>query len=351
MSSISSDLLYSLQLAPETAEALTRFARRRRGLLALRAIAVGIVCFLAIMLSVAICDYVWLLSDGPRWLLSLCGYAATFAAMWWSGLRHFGVADPRQIARQLESAAPRLREDLLSAVELADPQSANGSEGFRQRLQRSVARRAALLDFSRLLPVELVQRWLFSGMMVTLTCLVMLMVPKMQFGRRIARAMLPGIPIQRASLTELTILKPSPPSGFVAEGDAVGVVVRVSGAAADDVLMHWRTEEGIEGESVMSPRVQPQASNSTGTLQHDDTYAANLSVGTTPIEYRIIAGDAITLWHELTPLPRPRVESFIKRYVFPRYAKLADRVEEAEHGDLTAIVGTLAEVTIRFDEG
>lgn len=350
MSSISSQLWPDLQLDPETAKALARFARRRRALLLLRTAAVGIVSLVATMVIVALFDYLWLLNDATRWLLSLAGYIATFTAMWRFGLRGFSIDDPQQIARQIESAAPRLREDLLSAVELADPDLANGSEGFRQRLQRSVARRAALLDIGRLLPVGLVQRWLLTGSLVMVACFVLLLIPNVQFGRRIARAMLPGAPIQRASLTELTILKPSPPSGYVAEGDAVGVVVRVGGATADEVMIQWRGDDGIEGESIMSPRVQSSAEDYSGTLPMDNVYAANLSVGTTPVEYRVIAGDAITLWHELVPLPRPRAEMFSKRYIFPSYARLPDRVEEAEHGDVRAIVGTLAEVTVRFDE-
>ena len=70
-----------VQLDAETADALSRFARRRRWLLLLRAIAAGIVFFVATMILVAGCDYLWLLSDGARWLLGLCGYAITLAAM------------------------------------------------------------------------------------------------------------------------------------------------------------------------------------------------------------------------------------------------------------------------------
>ena len=167
MSSLSSDL-YGLQLDANTAVALSRFAKRRRALLVLRAIAAGIIFFVATMMVVALCDYLWLLSDGVRWLLSLCGYAITFGAMWWFGLRHLGSDDPRQLARQLETADPRLREDLLSAVELADPESANGSEGFREWLQRRVSSRTAMLDIRRLLPVRLVRRWLSTGSVIAI---------------------------------------------------------------------------------------------------------------------------------------------------------------------------------------
>ena len=350
MSSISSDFSYGLQLDPKTAQVIGRFDRRRRVLLVLRGITAAIVFFFIAMGLIAICDYLWLLSDPVRWMLSVVGYATTAWAMWWFGLRPIGEGNARRIARQIESTDPRLREDLLSAVELSDPQSSNGSASLRHWLQKSVASRTAGLEVSRLLPVGLIQRWLFAGLIVALGFASLLLVPQMQFGRRIARAMLPGIPIERASLTEVSIIKPSPPSGYVAEGDAVAVLVQIGGRAADDVVMQWRNADGIEGETIMTPRVAVSAAEAGNTLAHQDIYAGNLSVGTTAVEYRIIAGDAITLWHELTPLPRPRVEWFRKRMQFPSYSKLSDSVEEAEHGDLKALVGTKAMVTIRFDE-
>lgn len=360
MSSFGSDITYGLALDPNTAAALTNFARRRRWLLLLRAAAAGVVFLVAAMFLVACCDYLWLLSDAVRWLLSMGGYALSFAAMWWFGLRHFGSGDPRSAARQLEATDPRMREDLLSAVELADPRSVNGSEGFRQWLQHRVARRAAALNIRRLLPLALIRRWVATGALVLLVCLGLLLVPQVQFARRIARAMLPGVPIERASLTEITILHPSPPSGYVAEGDAVGVTARIAGRPVEEVWMQWRTVDGGAGESILTPRVAVPASPLDGTPDHGalgggtldtaNVFAANLSIGSAPVEYRIIAGDAVTLWNELTPLPRPRVESFKKRYEFPSYAELPDREEEAEHGDLKALAGTLAQVTVRFDQ-
>ena len=348
--SVSSNFTSGLQLNAKTANALDSFARRRRRLLVLRGIAAGLVVYVMTMLMVAICDYLWLLSDGMRWTLSLVGYCTTMIAVWHFGIREIGKPDPKLVARQLETADPRLREDLLSAVELADPNEANGSRSFRQQLQTNVAKHTAILEINRLLPVGLIQRWLLACMLIFGCCLLLTLIPKMQFGRRIARAMLPLMSIERASLTQLTILKPSPASGFVAEGDAVGVTVQVDGKMVRDVWMQYRTEDGIDGETPMTARVLSEGESRNGTLEHQNTYAANLSVGTTPVEYRIIAGDAITLWHELTPLPRPRVASFKKRYEFPDYSKLPDRIEEAEHGDLKALVGTKAELIVEFDE-
>ncbi len=350
MSSISSDLSYRLQLDPKTVKVLGSFERRRRFLLILRGIAAAAVFFLIAMGLIAFFDYLWLLSDATRWGLSIAGYVVTALAGWWFGIRPMGDGNVREIARQVEATDPRLREDLLSAVELADPASANGSSGFRVWLQERVASRAADVQVSRLLPVELIQRWLVAGLLFAAVFAALLLVPRMQFARRIARAMLPGVPIERASLTEIMILEPSPPSGYVAEGDAVAVLVQIGGRGADDVIMQWRNADGVEGETRMTPRVAPSSQSLGGTAATSDVFAANVSVGTTAVQYRVVAGDAITLWHELTPLPRPRVESFTKRLQFPSYSRLPDRVEETEHGDLKALVGTKAFVTIRFDE-
>ena len=348
--SLDTNFSRGLKLDPKTTNALSHFAQRRRTLLLLRSVAGGLAFLILAMAFVAICDYLFLLSDGVRWTLSLTSYATALFAFWFLGLRHLGTHDPRSIARKLESADPILREDLLSAVELADPNEANGSIGFRNELQQKVGRHSAGLDFGKVLPVKLIKRWLLTSALVTAAFLTLFAIPQLQFARRIARAMLPMVAIERASSTEIEILKPSPATGFVAEGDAVGVVAQISGEPADEVWLQWITTDGLEGETAMTPRISGPATTQTGTLDHQDIYAANLSVGTTPLRYRIIAGDGITLWHELTPLPRPSVQSFKKRYQFPSYAKLPDRIETAEHGDLKAMTGSKVLLTVRFDE-
>ena len=348
--SLDSNFSRGLKLDPQTTDALSHFAQRRRMLLLLRSVAGGLAFLILAMAFVAICDYLFLLSDGVRWTLSLTSYATALFAFWFLGLRHIGQHDPRSIARKLESADPLLREDLLSAVELADPNEANGSIGFRNELQQKVGRHSAGLDFGKVLPVKLIKRWLLTSALVIVAFLTLFAIPQLQFARRIARAMLPMVAIERASSTEIEILKPSPATGFVAEGDAVGVVAQISGEPANEVWLQWITTDGLEGETAMTPRIDGSVTTQTGTLDHQDIYAANLSVGTAPLRYRIVAGDGITLWHELTPLPRPSVHSFEKRYQFPSYAKLPDRIETAEHGDLKAMTGSKVLLTVRFDE-
>lgn len=377
MATVNESKIARAGLDPITVRTLDAFRRRRGLLLLMRAIGVGLLVFVSLTLTLATADYLFFFSDAIRWTLSVSIYVATALAMWLAGFASFGSRDSLEIAKHVESVAPDLRENLVSAVELADPDSSNGSLYFRRLLQSRVARRISKVDVGKVLPLSLVRRWVMSGGSVAAICVAMMFIPSAQFGRRFARAALPGFAIERASNTKVTILEPSPPSRYVAERDAVGVIVRVLGAESDDVMLHWRSSDGTAGESIMTPRVDAAAfmpgssqdssnsdpSSDIGTAGDDalesvasvdqqlgSRFAANLSVGSVPLQYRITAGDAITLWHELTPLPRPRVVRYEKLYRLPAYAKLTDRTANEEHGDLKALQGTTAEVTVTFDQ-
>ena len=343
----------ALQLNPKTRFALLRFDRRRRRLLLLRAGMIGIVIFVAAMLAIILLDHLFILSDPLRWGLSLVGWAVTFGGAWFSGLNRYGQDDFPRLARQLEAADSSVREDLLSAVELADPDQSNGSAFFRDRLQRSVASRVAQIDLQRVLPIGLIQKWLSIGTSTAAICLVISLVPSLQFARRFGRAALPGFAIQRASQTVIEIVKPYPATGYVAEGDVVAIVADVSGRLAGEVTLRWREQDGDRGETVMAPRQVPSTDPSKSDASGEPEklrFAANLSLADRVIQYQLIAGDAVTLWQKLTPLPRPRTKEFHIRYQFPEYSKLEDRVEIATHGDLQAFVGTKAQVTVSFDQ-
>ncbi len=316
---------------------LLSFSRRRWRLLAGRAALAALTVFIVAMFIIMLCDYLWFLPEPVRFSLSLCGYAVTGLAAWWYGLREYSQTDPRTLARQIESVDPRLREDLLSAVELADPHDVNGSPFFLERLKRTVAHQVASLDPRSLLPVGLLHRWFaIAGVLVVLV-IGFAFLPAVQLGQRMARAALPGIPIQRVSRTNIEIIAPTPASRDVAQGDAVGVVVRTSGDEVERVTLQWASDDGQRGEAVM-------------TRRGAEEYSANLPIGTSPVSYRIRGGDCITLWERLTPRSRPHATSFEIRYRFPEYTQLEDEVFTAEHGDLRAITGTVAEVTVVFDQ-
>ncbi|KAA1257643.1 hypothetical protein LF1_01310 [Rubripirellula obstinata] len=347
----------SNELSPATASVLRRFAARRTRLIWVRALAVGLLALALTMAVVMLVDYRWVLPTGTRLLISLIGYLVTVAAMWWTSLRFLKLNDQYELARQLESVDPRLREDLLSAVELSGGDGANGSFEFRERLQRVVALRAAGMDVAKLLPMDLLKSWLTAAAIVGGLTAVLLLIPPLQIGRRIARAMLPGLAIERASFTEVKIIEPDPASGFVAHGDAVGIIAEVSNLtrlgwgqwiSEDGVWLQYQSGDAKSSKIEMTPRAVDASVDQA--IGDGNEFAANLMMGQSPVRYRIIAGDAVTLWNTLTPQSRPRVAAFSVEYDYPVYSKLPVETVLQDHGDLRAVVGTRATVTVEFDE-
>src|SRR3954467_10814778 len=109
----------SNRLDPLIQEKLRAFARRRRRLIVIRGVFAALAMLLLTMVLVAVVDYNWVLPDWARWTLSGTAYTAVLVIAWRQCLSWLVHApDERQLARLVEHAEPRLREDLLSAVEL-----------------------------------------------------------------------------------------------------------------------------------------------------------------------------------------------------------------------------------------
>lgn len=353
-------------LHPITQGFLNRFASRRKWLLIARGAAAAVLTLLVAATAIVIVDFVAVISDPVRWGLSLVAYAAAILAGirmgWWRATK----PDSFTLAREVQATSPKLKDHLLSAVELAAEPTVPGSTRFRTALQDNIARRVSLLQTQELLPWRLIQKWTIAAIVVVSVAGILMVVPPMQWGRRLARAMLPGISIQRAAITQLEIIAPEPPSRFVAEGDAVSIIASVSRLGDGEVSLQWKDADGNEGVQSLSPRQHPSAMSGSGVTgsatapvsasdatENSGTarpFAGNITVGSVPVRYRVLAGDAVSLWHELTPLPRPAVVEITKRYVYPEYTGLEPFTQTDPHGDLSAVIGTLAELTVEFDQ-
>ena len=159
----------STRLDPVVAGKLQQFGRRRRRLIWIRGICAGVISFLVFISAIALADWTWVLADHVRWSLSALAYAAVVISVWLSCLRRV-VHKPamRELATRMEVAEPELRENLLSAVELAtdDPALINDSPAFRSLLQGKVARRMTTLRVSSLLPWRLLGGWLAAALLL-----------------------------------------------------------------------------------------------------------------------------------------------------------------------------------------
>jgi hypothetical protein len=221
----------STQLSPVIVQKLEAFSRRWRRLVLLRGAAEGVVAFLGSMTVVALVDRVVILPDGVRYFLSVAVYGGTGAVVWFGCLRHLRrMPNPREVARMVEKLKPDLREDLISAVELADAESAEwDSPVFRKLLQEDVTRRVEKIEINEILPNRLISRWLVCSVAVVMVCGFLALAPGLGFTRLMARAIVPMANIERVSSVTIKLLEPATGDAPVPRGDPIPFVVELGG--------------------------------------------------------------------------------------------------------------------------
>ena len=295
---------------------------------------------LATMMVVALVDWLFVLPDWLRWTLSGVAYAAVIVVEWRSCLRMLVHAPgPRRLARLIEHAEPKLREDLLSAVELGDPTSdaAFDSEQFRSLVQSDVAQRMEGMEVERLLPVNLVRRYLAIAAAIVVALIAGFAVTGMQFGTLLARALFPGANLARVSQFQIAIVSPDPAERIVPHGETVPLVASISGGRVGKAVLEVFSETGGREVVQMTPLA-------------GDQFSATIQVGRENVRYRVRAGDAITRKYELGAVARPHVVAFAKTFHFPKYARMADKSVREENGDLIALEGSEVELRLKTNQ-
>jgi hypothetical protein len=330
------------ELNPVIRQKLEEFSQRWQGMILLRGVCEGLVVLLVSMTVVAILDWFFILPDAVRWTLSGLGYAATLGVVWWNCLRPlWRLPDARGLARMIEKAEPSLREDLISAVELGStgPEQHFDSEVFRALIQDNVADRVQGLRTGDLLPARLISRWLYGASALVAVCAALLLVPGSPFGALLARALAPMANVERVSATKIEVIEPSPADLLAPRGDNLPVLVRITGPEPDKVTLEiFPHGDKSERERVLMSLVGPRE------------FSATIPARAESLEYRIRAGDGVTRRFRIETRPRPQVIEFEKAYQPPAYAGLKPETVREPGGDLSALEGTEATLTLRLDQ-
>ena len=294
---------------PIVLEKLQRVRRQRQRLIVWRGLCGVLAIWLGAMMGVALVDRWVVMPDRLRLVLSGAGYVATGILFWihcGRSLIH-GPGD-RELARLLELAAPQLREELLSAVELSEnkQQPHWDSDEFRAALQQAAARDVGGLQIEGLLTKKLIAGWWQAALAVAVVWVALLGAPGLRFPHSFARAVLPAANLARYSAVEITVLAPTPPDQVMPEGDSVPITVGLRGPNVESVILETIPQHG--------PRERiPMA------LSAVNQFTAVMQLNQAPVQYRIRAGAAITRKYTLTPRPRPHVVRFQKTYHYPAY--------------------------------
>lgn len=348
----------SAVIDPIIEDRLSRYLRRQRRWVWLRALLVALAVWIIAILVVTWIDGAWVIERGTRSLLTLTAYGV--AAVVFVRLAVVRRSEPerlRQAALALENARPELRDRLLSAVELAaaaQRESLAGSRAFIQAAQREMARKIIRVNVRELLPVRLLLKPLLVTAVLLAGAASLVLFPELHYGSRYARAIIPGIDLDRVSRTRIVILRPDPASRVVPAGELTAVAIETHGRPATTAELQWESADGQRGTLPMNPLDERyDTGRGAATDNRADRapvpLAVNLPIQHAPVRYRVLAGDGVTAWHQLQPQPRPSAIEFEKELLPPPYARLPSVVESSADGALQGLRGSTVRLNVRFD--
>ena len=348
----------STTLNEVTFRRLHEFRRRRLTLAKSRGWSAVISVFVGTLLLAVVVDALST-NEVLRWTASGLVYAATLVTWclccWFPSRRR----EPLQFeAKRFEEADPRLREQLLTAVEFADDNTDQpfDSPAFKDQLQSQVASLIAPVDVKQLLPWRLIRRALLVAISSLALLFLLALIPQLHWMNRVARALLPAANLDRVASIAIVLEEPQPNSRVIAAGDIVGVVARIDGRSASDgdstkMLLETRAADGEVIFIPMQPQspASSQASELEPSTQTVDRFHATIRTAEEWIEYRVTGAGAATRWHRLTTQPRPSVERFEVTLTPPGYTKLPSVVQSTD-GHIRALVGTHVQLKIAVNQ-
>lgn len=327
----------NIALRPSTLRVLNAFRHRRQQLLWCRAGLSLLAVALAAVIVIALLDRVRFMPEWLRPWTTLLAYGGGLWAAWRVALRFLRHArDETGVARLMETAAPALRERLLSAVELARTNVTDSAE-FRAQLQDQVAAELEKLDLKAALPSRTLRPWIFGIAGAMALILALSLVPTLNMPGFLARAVVPFANLERPSSIKVVIKEPHPASTLAPFASDVEIVAEIDGPMPKSVIMETQAGTG---------RVQNTTLRHTSGARHEGV----ITVGQSDVRYRLLAGDTITPWWTLSARARPRVTEFAKVIVPPAYSGLPEIRVTDDHGDLEALDGSLVKLALKTNE-
>jgi len=324
---------------------LTRFLSRQSFLQTIRAISVSIV---AMLLGVCLCvgiDWSVQPPEAWRWLFTCTVYAGTLVVVWQLGLRNLLFPPSHeQAARAVEQALPSLQESLLAAVELRDQDGVtrSGSPIFIDAIERSVVHELEKSEINLLLPWRLVLKSLLSVIAVLGLILIACGLPNARLPQWMARSMIPFVSLERPSNTQIEVLEPALDALSVPSDQTVQFAIAVSGRIPREATL-----ELIEMESndvvldTSKRRIEKRRSlPMIADIGTPEKFLIAAPISDRATKFRILAGDAETIFRVLQPVAPPTVIAFHSEVEPPSYTFQPKESRSNPRGDMQVIKGS-----------
>ena len=265
----------------------------------------------------------WVIPGGfrplTRAVLLLTILASSAAILLWFVIRRLGQSvHPVFAARILERSQQSEDGSLLSLVDL-QTHGRDPGVAIRRTLEKRAAVRLASVQIDEVID----RRWLMRlslvlFVMTLLTCLYAVLSPK-------SISLLRPFSFARAAVSTRTVLEAIQPGNTaVPAGTQVQFQVDVSGALPDSVKVLYSTTDRRFVDEPLEMQPGQDRQRFTAVLAGE----ANRGVRQN-LQYRIVAGDAISDTFNITVIQPPTASVTSVRYQHPEYMQLPDRTELA----------------------
>lgn len=235
------------------------------------------------------------------------------------------------LALQVEKRFPHLKNLLVNAVQLGS--RIDGLEGYSPELTAAAIQQAEEacrdLDFGKAIPKS---PWTVALGEIGVGGIVLLLL-LLGFPSQSTRAFSQFLNLKAIQQVEAqAILKVEPGNGKVAKGQSFGIKISMEGRTIREALVHRRAEGGTWEEAKATPLA-------SGRFEH--TFESVME----PFEYYVTAGHLSSEHYRVSVSVRPVVAQFKLKAIYPGYAKVPPQEMPEGSGDVTALVGTVVEVS------
>jgi len=235
------------------------------------------------------------------------------------------------LALQVEKRFPHLKNLLVNAVQLSARN--DGREGYSPELTAAAIQQAEEacrdLDFGRAIPKKpQAVAWGEVGIGAILVPFLFLIFPSPS-----TKAFSQFLNLKAIWQAEAqAVLKVEPGNGKVAKGQSFDIRVAVEGKTIREALVHRKPESGVWEEVKAIPLAANRFEHSFESVME-------------PFEYYVTAGHLTSEHYRVGVSVKPVVVQFKLKAIYPSYAKVPPQESSDGSGEVTALVGTVVEVS------
>lgn len=306
---------------------LLALRRKRQGATALSRLGHSALAWGAVLVLLVVCAH----SLWGRLALQALFLGALGAGLGWLVWGFFRKPSFDALALQVEKLFPHLKNLLVNAVQLSTRK--DGREGYSIELTAAAIQQAEEacrgLDFGKTIPKR---AWAVALGEIGVGGVVLLLL-LLGFPSQSSKAFSQFLNLKAIQQAEaLTALKVEPGNGRVAKGQSFGIRAVVEGKTAREASVHRRTEGGAWEEAKATP---------LASSRFEHTFESVME----PFEYYMTAGRLTSEHYQVGVSVKPVVVQFKLRAIYPSYAKVPPQELPDGTGDVTALVGTVVEVS------